>query len=89
MNMVYTEEREWRPFKRLMELDCSPEAEIRTPFLCLLEGVMLISLALCADAVIGNVQEKAMKLHNASNSEMVSTLAPSLHIRQTKTWWRA
>ncbi|KAM4834699.1 adenosine 3'-phospho 5'-phosphosulfate transporter 2 isoform 2-T2 [Thomomys bottae] len=33
-------------------------------------GVMLISLALCADAVIGNVQEKAMKLHNASNSEM-------------------
>ncbi|XP_017532904.3 adenosine 3'-phospho 5'-phosphosulfate transporter 2 isoform X1 [Manis javanica] len=34
-------------------------------------GVILISLALCADAVIGNVQEKAMKLHNASNSEMV------------------
>ncbi|XP_035882438.1 adenosine 3'-phospho 5'-phosphosulfate transporter 2 isoform X4 [Phyllostomus discolor] len=33
-------------------------------------GVILISLALCADAVIGNVQEKAMKLHNASNSEM-------------------
>ncbi|KAL4670739.1 hypothetical protein H8957_010270 [Semnopithecus entellus] len=36
-----------------------------------LTGVVLISLALCADAVIGNVQEKAMKLHNASNSEMV------------------
>ncbi|XP_040611788.1 adenosine 3'-phospho 5'-phosphosulfate transporter 2 isoform X3 [Mesocricetus auratus] len=36
-----------------------------------LTGVMLISLALCADAVIGNVQEKAMKLHSASNSEMV------------------
>uniref|UniRef100_A0A8D2B866 Adenosine 3'-phospho 5'-phosphosulfate transporter 2 n=1 Tax=Sciurus vulgaris TaxID=55149 RepID=A0A8D2B866_SCIVU len=35
-----------------------------------LKVVMLISLALCADAVIGNVQEKAMKLHNASNSEM-------------------
>ncbi|XP_047651257.1 adenosine 3'-phospho 5'-phosphosulfate transporter 2 isoform X2 [Phacochoerus africanus] len=35
-----------------------------------LTGVILISLALCADAVIGNVQEKAMKLHNASNSEM-------------------
>ncbi|EGW02491.1 Adenosine 3'-phospho 5'-phosphosulfate transporter 2 [Cricetulus griseus] len=35
-----------------------------------LTGVMLISLALCADAVIGNVQEKAMKLHSASNSEM-------------------
>lgn len=36
-------------------------------------GVVLISLALCADAVIGNVQEKAMKLHNGSNSEMVNT----------------
>ncbi|KAG5197346.1 hypothetical protein JEQ12_010800 [Ovis aries] len=36
-----------------------------------LTGVVLISLALCADAVIGNVQEKVMKLHNASNSEMV------------------
>lgn len=35
-------------------------------------GVVLISLALCADAVIGNVQEKAMKLHNGSNSEMVN-----------------
>ncbi|XP_035584402.1 adenosine 3'-phospho 5'-phosphosulfate transporter 2 isoform X6 [Callorhinus ursinus] len=35
-----------------------------------IQGVILISLALCADAVIGNVQEKAMKLHNASNSEM-------------------
>ncbi|NXU05399.1 S35B3 protein, partial [Buphagus erythrorhynchus] len=38
-----------------------------------LTGVILISLALCADAVIGNVQEKAMKLHNGSNSEMVNT----------------
>ncbi|XP_026869426.2 adenosine 3'-phospho 5'-phosphosulfate transporter 2 isoform X2 [Electrophorus electricus] len=36
-----------------------------------LTGVILISLALCADAAIGNVQEKAMKLHNGSNSEMV------------------
>lgn len=35
-------------------------------------GVLLISMALCADAAIGNVQEKAMKLHNGSNSEMVS-----------------
>ncbi|XP_014015204.1 adenosine 3'-phospho 5'-phosphosulfate transporter 2 isoform X1 [Salmo salar] len=34
-------------------------------------GVLLISLALCADAAIGNVQEKAMKLHNGSSSEMV------------------
>uniref|UniRef100_A0A8C1HMF7 Adenosine 3'-phospho 5'-phosphosulfate transporter 2 n=1 Tax=Cyprinus carpio carpio TaxID=630221 RepID=A0A8C1HMF7_CYPCA len=33
-------------------------------------GVILISLALCADAAIGNVQEKAMKLHNGTNSEM-------------------
>ncbi|OXB63394.1 hypothetical protein ASZ78_004835, partial [Callipepla squamata] len=37
-----------------------------------LTGVILISLALCADAAIGNVQEKAMKLHNGSNSEMVT-----------------
>ncbi|KAK3089531.1 hypothetical protein FSP39_004331 [Pinctada imbricata] len=34
-------------------------------------GVMLISLALCADGVIGNVQEKAYKQYNCSNSEMV------------------
>ena len=34
-------------------------------------GVVLISLALCADAVIGNVQEKAMKQYGAANTEMV------------------
>ncbi|KAI0207237.1 Adenosine 3'-phospho 5'-phosphosulfate transporter 2 [Lamellibrachia satsuma] len=34
-------------------------------------GVILISLALCADAVIGNVQEKTMKQYTSSNSEMV------------------
>lgn len=34
-------------------------------------GILLISLALCADAVIGNVQEKAMKLHRASSAEVV------------------
>jgi hypothetical protein len=34
-------------------------------------GITLISLALCADGVIGNVQEKAMKQHGASNTEMV------------------
>lgn len=34
-------------------------------------GVVLISLALCADAVIGNVQEKALKAHKSSNTEMV------------------
>ncbi|CAH1772241.1 unnamed protein product [Owenia fusiformis] len=34
-------------------------------------GVLLISLALVADAVIGNVQEKAMRHYSSSNSEMV------------------
>lgn len=34
-------------------------------------GVVLISMALCADAVIGNVQEKAMKAHKSSNTEVV------------------
>ena len=36
------------------------------------KGVILVSGALCADAVIGNVQEKQMKLHKASNVEVVS-----------------
>ena len=31
----------------------------------------MVSLALLADAVIGNVQEKAMKKYNASNNEVV------------------
>ena len=43
----------------------------RQCFSCLIAGVLLISLALCADAVIGNVQEKALKQHFASNVEMV------------------
>ncbi|CAF0707495.1 unnamed protein product [Brachionus calyciflorus] len=34
-------------------------------------GVMLVSCALVADAIIGNVQEKAMKQNNSSNTEMV------------------
>lgn len=34
-------------------------------------GVMIISSALLFDAVIGNVQELAMKKHKASNSEIV------------------
>ncbi|XP_061175358.1 adenosine 3'-phospho 5'-phosphosulfate transporter 2-like [Saccostrea echinata] len=34
-------------------------------------GVILISLALCADGAIGNVQEKAMKQYEASNTEIV------------------
>ena len=41
-------------------------------FCNLVLGVVLISLALCADAVIGNVQEKAMKAHRSSNTEVVS-----------------
>lgn len=35
-------------------------------------GIFVIMLALCADAVIGNVQEKVMKQFNCSNIEMVS-----------------
>ncbi|XP_071965075.1 adenosine 3'-phospho 5'-phosphosulfate transporter 2-like [Antedon mediterranea] len=34
-------------------------------------GVIMISLALGADAVIGNVQEKTMKAYNATNTEVV------------------
>lgn len=36
-----------------------------------LKGILFISCALCADAVIGNVQEKAMKAHGGTNTEMV------------------
>lgn len=32
---------------------------------------MMISCALVCDAVIGNVQEKSMKAHGASNTEVV------------------
>ena len=35
-----------------------------------LTGVFMISLALVADAIIGNVQEKTIKQHNATNSEV-------------------
>uniref|UniRef100_A0A0N4Z2A1 Adenosine 3'-phospho 5'-phosphosulfate transporter 2 n=1 Tax=Parastrongyloides trichosuri TaxID=131310 RepID=A0A0N4Z2A1_PARTI len=34
-------------------------------------GYIMICCALVADAIIGNVQEKEMKFHNASNSEVV------------------
>lgn len=34
-------------------------------------GYVMISLALVADAVIGNVQEKVIKAHKAPNSEVV------------------
>lgn len=36
-------------------------------------GYIMILMALIADAVIGNVQEKTLKLYGATNSEMVST----------------
>merc|ERR1711902_264297 len=36
-----------------------------------IHGVLMISLALVADAIIGNVQEKTIKQYNASNSEVV------------------
>ncbi|KAB0796157.1 hypothetical protein PPYR_10218 [Photinus pyralis] len=35
------------------------------------KGVIIISLALLCDAIIGNVQEKNMKLYNASTTEVV------------------
>ena len=34
-------------------------------------GIAMISLALIADAIVGNVQEKAMKLHQGSNAEVI------------------
>ncbi len=37
-------------------------------------GVAFILLALCADAAIGNVQEKQMKLYKASNNEVVNKI---------------
>lgn len=36
-----------------------------------LYGVLIVCMALVADAVIGNVQEKAMNTHDSSNVEMV------------------
>ena len=39
-----------------------------------LTGVILISLALCADGAIGNFQEKVLKQYGAANSEIVSLL---------------
>ena len=40
-------------------------------------GVLMISLALVADAVIGNVQEKTIKQFNASNSEVAQIVNSS------------
>lgn len=44
-------------------------------------GYVMISLALVADAIIGNVQEKAMRAFNASNEEVVSAI-PVLQFQQ-------
>lgn len=49
-------------FIDLFPLQLSPNFDIT--------GVLMISLALVADAIIGNVQEKTIKQHNASNSEV-------------------
>ena len=49
-----------------------------TNFLFSFLGVILITLALCADAMIGNVQEKAMKSYSSTNTEVVSSIIPQL-----------
>ncbi len=54
-------------------------------------GVVLISGALCADAVIGNMQEKQMKLHKASNIEVVSYIIYDFfiyHIEKTDNTYK-
>ena len=38
----------------------------------IVSGITLISLALCADGAIGNVQEKTLKQYSAASGEMVS-----------------
>ena len=38
----------------------------------IISGITLISLALCADGAIGNVQEKTLKQYSAASGEMVS-----------------
>lgn len=48
------------------------------------KGYVLISLALVADAIIGNVQEKAMKGYKASNEEVVSVLGQRNLIKRGK-----
>ena len=45
-------------------------------------GVLMISLALVADAVIGNVQEKTIKQYNASNSEVAEII-----VYYTTSWY--
>uniref|UniRef100_T1J0A4 Adenosine 3'-phospho 5'-phosphosulfate transporter 2 n=1 Tax=Strigamia maritima TaxID=126957 RepID=T1J0A4_STRMM len=50
-------------FFTLADSEVSPNFDVR--------GVGMICIALAADAIIGNVQEKAMKSHQASNVEVV------------------
>ena len=52
------------------------DAKVQPSFQTL--GVVLIMGALCADAAIGNLQEKQMKDYNASNIEVVSWLKSHL-----------
>ena len=47
---------------------------------CVLLGVLLISLALCADAVIGNVQEKAVRDNSGTAVEVVGGSSNLLYI---------
>lgn len=42
-------------------------------------GYIMISGALLADAVIGNIQEKNMKKYGGSSNEVVSTQLSSIH----------
>ena len=54
-----------KSFKRwsfILNFQISPNFDVH--------GVFMISLALVADAIIGNVQEKTIKQYNASNSEV-------------------
>lgn len=36
-----------------------------------MNGIVMISMALLCDAIIGNVQEKSIKTYKASNAEVV------------------
>lgn len=44
-----------------------------------LRGYIMISLALVADAIIGNIQEKNMKTYGATNKEMVNLRINSIY----------
>jgi hypothetical protein len=55
-----------------MKIHKSLNLKSKEKFKIYLIGVVLIVGALCADAAIGNVQEKQMKIYKASNVEVVS-----------------